>query len=282
MPKNRAVDDESELGSTAGDDDDEEEAAPVRKKARAGRSAFIDDEVDVEDEDEEDEDEDEEGGPDEYEEEEGAENIAADQAEAMNRKLDAQRRKEEEEKLREQVRQRYESADRAQVEYADDDDEGDTRFRDLPDASRDPKLWLMRCKPNQEKMLVRGAPSSPPSPFLRARCTAVAERRVRHGARARALRWRCRRARALLAACRMRRRHALAPRRRADHLADAKVSRLDAHGQAADGQVGDVHGREGVHLRRGVQGDPRARGHPGPQPPLLSHPAGMPQPPPRR
>ena len=160
MPKRRTVDEDSEIGSNVGGDDDEDdegeqyEPAP-KKKARAGRSAFIDDEVDVEDEeDEEDEDEDDEGGADEFEEDAGAEQVQASEAEAMNRRLDATRRKEEEELLREQVRQRYESADRAQFTHADDEDTSDTRFRDLPDASRDPKLWLMRCKPNHEKMLV--------------------------------------------------------------------------------------------------------------------------------
>ena len=157
MPKRRTVDEESELGSNIGnDDDDEEEEAPAQKtkKSRVGRSAFIDDEVDVEDEEDEEDDEEEDQGADEYEEDAGAEQVKASEAEAMNRRLDAQRRKEEEEKLREQVRERYESGNRAQFTHADDEEAGEGRFRDLPDASRDPKLWLMRCKDNKEKMLV--------------------------------------------------------------------------------------------------------------------------------
>ena len=155
MPKRRTVDEESELGSNVGgdnDEDDEEEAPQRVKKSRVNR--FIDDEVDVEDEEDEEDDEEDEPGVDEYEEDAGAEQVKASEAEAMNRRFDAQRRKEEEEKLREQVRERYESGNRAQFTHAEDDDIGETRFRELPDASRDPKLWLMRCKPNQEKMLV--------------------------------------------------------------------------------------------------------------------------------
>jgi len=158
MPKRRTVDEDSELGSNVGDDDDDaEDIAPAKaKKARSG-NIFIDDRaVDDDDEDAEDDDEDEEG-LDEYEEDLDAEAVDQREGEALNRKLDAQRRKEEDAKLQEQVRQRYESAD-AQGRFMDADDaldQADGRFKELPDASRDPKLWLMRCKPNHEKMLVR-------------------------------------------------------------------------------------------------------------------------------
>ena len=151
--KRRTVDEDSEVGSTMGDDEEEEEER-VRpaKKSKRNRSAFIDDEVDVEDEEDEEED-DEEEGPDEYEEEEGAEAVRGDEAERANRALDAQRRKEEEAKLQEEVRQRYESG-QAHFTNAEDEEDEQARFRDLPDATRDPKLWLMRCKDNKEKMLV--------------------------------------------------------------------------------------------------------------------------------
>ena len=163
MPKRRTVDEDSELGSNVGDDDDDaEDIAPAKaKKARSG-NIFIDDRaVDDDDEDAEDDDEDEEG-LDEYEEDLDAEAVDQREGEALNRKLDAQRRKEEDAKLQEQVRQRYESAD-AQGRFMDADDaldQADGRFKELPDASRDPKLWLMRCKPNHEKMLVSASPLS--------------------------------------------------------------------------------------------------------------------------
>ena len=157
MPKRRTVDEDSEIGSNVGDDDDDEgeqyEPAP-KKKAKAGRSAFIDDVAEDEDGDEDDEEEDG-NEKDEYEDDEGAEKVNLGDAEKLNRSLDAKRRKEEDEKLQQQVRDRYESGNAANFRNAEDDDAGgETRFKDLPDASRDPKLWLMRCKPNAEKMLV--------------------------------------------------------------------------------------------------------------------------------
>ena len=159
MPKRRTVDEDSEIGSNVGDDEGDEFAEaedlePTKpKKQRRGAAAFIDDIADVEDEDEEEEDDDEDDELDEYEEDDGAEAVEVRKAEAMNRQLDAQRRKEENQKLEAQVRERYEGAGARPV-YAEDMESADTRFRELPDASRDPKLWLMRCKPNQEKMLV--------------------------------------------------------------------------------------------------------------------------------
>lgn len=152
MPKRRTVDEESELGSTV-----DEEEMPMREKerpAKRGRSAFIQDEVDVESDDEDLSDDEEEGDDqDEYEEDAGAEAIDRRTAERQNRALDAQRRKEEDEKLREQVRQRYEGEGATRFTHAEDEDDGG-RFQELPDATRDPKLWLMKCKPNAEKMLV--------------------------------------------------------------------------------------------------------------------------------
>ena len=55
------------------------------------------------------------------------------------------------------MRERYESgAGASRFTALDDEDYGEgTGFRQLPDATNDPKLWLMRCKPNHEKMLVR-------------------------------------------------------------------------------------------------------------------------------
>ena len=54
MPKRRAIDEDSELGSVAGGDSDDEgeQLAQKERPAKKGRSRFIDDEVDVEDEDE--------------------------------------------------------------------------------------------------------------------------------------------------------------------------------------------------------------------------------------
>ena len=125
------------------------------KKARSG-NIFIDDRaVDDDDEDAEDDDEDEEG-LDEYEEDLDAEAVDQREGEALNRKLERAAAKGGGRELQEQVRQRYESAD-AQGRFMDADDaldQADGRFKELPDASRDPKLWLMRCKPNHEKMLV--------------------------------------------------------------------------------------------------------------------------------
>jgi transcription elongation factor SPT5 len=156
MPKRRTVDEESELGSTVGDDEDddaEEAEAPARKKGRV-RNAFIQDEVDVEDEEDEDDDDEEGLDADEYEQDDGAENVDQRSAERMNRSLDAQRRKEEDAKLREQVKQRYEGEGASRVAYAEDAEDEGGRFKELPDAVTDPKLWLIKCKPNAEKMLV--------------------------------------------------------------------------------------------------------------------------------
>ena len=83
-------------------------------------------------------DDDDEVGEDEYEEDDLAEKVTDREAETQNRQLDAERRKEEEVKLREQVRERYEGKE-AHVRHAEDDeDEADRRFQDLPDATRDP------------------------------------------------------------------------------------------------------------------------------------------------
>ena len=51
---------------------------------------------------------------------------------------------------------RYESGHVGQ-RYAEDDEDTDARFQELPDAMRDPKLWLLRCKPGHERLLVRAA-----------------------------------------------------------------------------------------------------------------------------
>ncbi|KOO25260.1 transcription elongation factor spt5, partial [Chrysochromulina tobinii] len=88
----------------------------------------------------------------------GAEQVSAKQAERENRQFDVQRRLEEDAKLQEQVRERFEgeNAQRYTREALEEDEEDGSgaRFRDLPDATRDPRMWLMKCKPNQEKMLV--------------------------------------------------------------------------------------------------------------------------------
>ena len=103
------------------------------------------------DEDEEDEDEDEEGvdgqGADE------GEPYDSKAVERENRRLDADRRKAEEDKLEGEVRDKYEN--RPEADMYDDEDYGDdSRFTDLPDAQRDPKLWLLKCKPGCERMLI--------------------------------------------------------------------------------------------------------------------------------
>eukprot|EP00965_Chrysotila_dentata_P194806 6176596-Pleurochrysis_carterae.AAC.1 len=103
------------------------------KRARGGRSQFIEEEVDVEDDEDEEvpwkpasltcycftyydnEDENEEAD----EEDEGDE-IDEEETERHNRRLDAERRRREEEELREHVKQRYES-ERA-TRYADDEE----------------------------------------------------------------------------------------------------------------------------------------------------------------
>ena len=140
------------MGSAFGDDDEEEEVQA--KPAKRVRNAFIQDEVDVEDEEDEEDDEEEGLDNDEYEEDANAENISGVQAERQNRSLDAQRRKEEDAKLREQVAARYEGEGASRFTHAEDIEDDDTRFKDLPDAARDPKLWIIKCKPNAEKMLV--------------------------------------------------------------------------------------------------------------------------------
>jgi len=171
-PRKRMMDTASDVGSDVGsvyggdDDDDDErgkqEMAAARKAAKAqkrGRSMFIDDDVEVEGE-EDDEDDDEEGDEgDEYVEDDGAEKVTAKQAERENRQYDVERRLEEDAKLQEQVRQRFEGDNAAKYTreaFEEEDEEGGSgaaRFQDLPDATRDPRLWLMKCKPNQEKML---------------------------------------------------------------------------------------------------------------------------------
>jgi transcription elongation factor SPT5 len=171
-PRKRMMDSASDVGSETGsvfggDDDDDREAGKremeaARKAAKAqkrARSQFIDDDVEVEDEEgaSDDDDEDAEDG-DVYEEDAGAEQVSAKQAERENRQFDVQRRLEEDAKLQEQVRERFEgeNAQRYTREALEEDEEDGSgaRFRDLPDATRDPRMWLMKCKPNQEKMLV--------------------------------------------------------------------------------------------------------------------------------
>ena len=131
----------------------EKAARPEKRK----RSAFIDEEA--EHSDEEELDDDEEG------EEEGdvmgemlarGEDLLPDQVAArQNQALDADRRKREEAELEKQVKQRYESGAAASRYAEDGDDEEEShRFKHLPDAQRDPKLWLIKCKPNQEKRII--------------------------------------------------------------------------------------------------------------------------------
>ena len=131
---------EEGAADSADEEEDEEEEqgeeAPERKqkKQRQGRNAFIDDVADVEgEEDEEDEEDDDEAN--EYEEDEGVEEVTDRDAELENRRLDAQRRKEEDAALRQQVHDRYE-APGAQQRYDDEDEDVDRRFQDLPDATR--------------------------------------------------------------------------------------------------------------------------------------------------
>ena len=150
MPK-RAVDDDDDDDDDEGvevedveegaqdSDDDEGEAVVEKPKKKKQRNAFVDDRAiddDEEDDEDEDEDEDEEN---EYEVDEGAEDITDKEAELENRRLDAQRRRDEDEELRKQVHERYESGQRRV--YAEEEDEGVGRFQELPDATRDPRLW---------------------------------------------------------------------------------------------------------------------------------------------
>jgi hypothetical protein len=51
------------------------------------------------------------------------------------------------------VRERYEGREDADM-YDEEDYGEDSRFTDLPDAQRDPKLWLLKCKPGHEKDLM--------------------------------------------------------------------------------------------------------------------------------
>ena len=105
----------------------------------------------MEGEDEDDEDEDE-GEALQDEADYDAADVRKDETE--HRRFDAQRRKEEDERLRQQVEERYADGAASGPRYADDEEEGSGRFTSLPDAQKDPKLWLMRCKPGHEKMLV--------------------------------------------------------------------------------------------------------------------------------
>jgi len=136
------------------DDDDDDDDQPVAKKRRpAGANQFIEEEAEASEEEDEEEDEEEEEGDGGADGDDG-DAVDAKAVERENRRLDAERRKAEEAKLEAQVRERYENRP-DQGAWDDDEDFGeDTRFQELPDATRDPKLWLLKCKPGGEKMLI--------------------------------------------------------------------------------------------------------------------------------
>ena len=157
--------DENENGES-----DEEEDEPQRKSSKAPKerpakkarrqeaaqpgAQFIDREAEASDEeDDEDEDDDEEVDNEELGDDD-ADNVSGEVAERQARRLDASRRKKQDEELAEYTKNRYESGQVGQ-RYAEDDEDTDARFQDLPDAQRDPKLWLLRCKPGHERLLVR-------------------------------------------------------------------------------------------------------------------------------
>ena len=130
-----------------------------KKKARRQEAAqpgaqFIDREAEASDEEDDDEDEDDDEEVDNEElDADDADNVSGEVAERQARRLDAARRKKEEEELADYTKNRYESG-RVGQRYAEDDEDTDARFQDLPDAQRDPKLWLLRCKPGHERLLV--------------------------------------------------------------------------------------------------------------------------------
>ena len=138
-------------------EDDDDVSVPskqTKKRRRTDDDAlrFID-AAEVEGEEDEDDEDEDEG---EALQDEAPDYDAADvrKDETEHRRFDAQRRKEEDERLRQQVEERYADGAASGPRYADDDEEGSGRFTSLPDAQKDPKLWLMRCKPGHEKMLV--------------------------------------------------------------------------------------------------------------------------------
>ena len=160
------ADDENE---NENEESDEEEDEPQRKSSKAPKerpakkarrqeaaqpgAQFIDREAEASDEeDDEDEDDDEEVDNEELGDDD-ADNVSGEVAERQARRLDASRRKKQDEELAEYTKNRYESGQVGQ-RYAEDDEDTDARFQDLPDAQRDPKLWLLRCKPGHERLLV--------------------------------------------------------------------------------------------------------------------------------
>ena len=156
---------EEEEEAVESDDEEEEETQVSRKskkppkerpskKQRRDVNQFIEREAEAEDDDEEEDEDDDEEEEGEHEDDEGAENIRPEVAERQARELDSKRRKEEEAKLAEYTQNRYESG-RVGQRWSEDDEDGDSRFQELPDASKDPKLWLLRCKPGHERLLVR-------------------------------------------------------------------------------------------------------------------------------
>ena len=137
------------------DDDDVSVPSKQTKKRRRTDDAalrFIDRDAEVEGEEDEDDEDEDEGEALQDEADYDAADVRKDETE--HRRFDAQRRKEEDERLRQQVEERYADGAASGPRYADDDEEGSGRFTSLPDAQKDPKLWLMRCKPGHEKMLV--------------------------------------------------------------------------------------------------------------------------------
>ena len=169
VEEDQAEDEPEAEASDEEDEDDEEEQQQRKKSSKAPKerpakkqrrnveqqpgAQFIDREAEASDEeDDEDEDDDEEVDNEELGDDD-ADNVSGEVAERQARRLDASRRKKQDEELAEYTKNRYESGQVGQ-RYAEDDEDTDARFQDLPDAQRDPKLWLLRCKPGHERLLV--------------------------------------------------------------------------------------------------------------------------------
>ena len=160
---------EDEDASEDEESDEEDDDEPRRKSSKAPKerpakkprrqesaqpgAQFIDREAEASDEDEDDEEDDDDEVDNEELGDDDADNVSGEVAERQARRLDAARRKKEEEELADYTKNRYESG-RVGQRYAEDDEDTDARFQDLPDAQRDPKLWLLRCKPGHERLLV--------------------------------------------------------------------------------------------------------------------------------
>ena len=244
------------------------------KKARRQEAAqpgaqFIDREAEASDEDDEDDEDDDDEVDNEELGDDDADNVSGEVAERQARRLDAARRKKEDADLADYTKNRYESG-RVGQRYAEDDEDTDARFQDLPDAQRDPKLWLLRCKPGHERLLVRPRTRlfglGRPNAHTRVVATRWGRGRLGvawwEGGGGRCGSW---------ASQSMARSHRPYPCRPAltGDPADAEVPRCGAHGQVAADRERYVHGHQGLRLRRVLQGGARARGDPGAQQPVV-------------